>query len=128
MMNFDYTKDTNKSFDEAVDAVQKEIADAGLKVLVVHDFQKSITSAGFEMEPLKMVEFCSPKFANKFLKADIKIGLCMPCKINVHIKDKRTYISAMRPVVLEEFFKEANLDGAPEEIDGIIRNIVDKSA
>jgi uncharacterized protein (DUF302 family) len=126
-MNFDYTKETKKDFEDAVRSVKEEVASAGLKVLVVHDFQKSISGAGFEMEPFNMIEFCSPKFANSFLNADIKIGLCMPCKINVYMKAGVIYVSAMRPIILKEFFPKANLSESSEEIDGIIRSIVDKS-
>src|SRR3989344_574059 len=86
-MEFDYTIITTKTFNEAVQSVQDEIAKAGMRVLYVHDVQKTLGEKGFKREPFKIIEFCSAKFANEFLSADIKIGLCMPCKINVYTKD-----------------------------------------
>src|SRR3989338_1079388 len=103
-MEFDYTITTAKKIDQAVESVQDEIAKAGMRVLYVHDVQKTLGEKGFQREPFKIVEFCNAKFANEFLNIDIKIGLCLPCKINVYTKDGQTFISGMRPVILSQFF------------------------
>ena len=62
-----------------------------------------------------------------FLNIDMKIGLCIPCKINVYIKDRQTVISGMRPIVLPHFFPEADFGDRPKEIDKIIQNIIDNA-
>ena len=136
-MEFDYTITTEKSFDEAVQSVQEEIAKVGMRVLYVHNVQKTLGEKGFEREPFKIIEFCSAKFANEFLNKDIKLGLCLPCKINVYVKDgpasalasagKQTFISGMRPIILPQFFPETDLGGRPEEIDQIIQNIINNA-
>jgi len=126
-MDFDYTIITTKNFDEATQSVQDEVGKAGMRVLYVHDTQKTLAEKGFEIEPFKIIEICNAKYANAFLKADIKLGLCMPCKINVYVKDGETVISGMRPVVLPQFFPNADLKNMPQEVDQIIRNIIDSS-
>ncbi|KKR86984.1 MAG: hypothetical protein UU34_C0008G0008 [Candidatus Curtissbacteria bacterium GW2011_GWA1_41_11] len=126
-MDFDYTVTTEKSFDEAVKAVEKETKNAGFRVLYIHDVTATLQEKGFEIEPFKIVEICNAKSAYTVLKADIKIGLCLPCKINVYRKDGKTYISGMRPVILSQFFPKANLGNLPVEVDEIIRGIIDKS-
>ena len=126
-MEFDYTIITAKPFDKAVQDVQDEIAKAGMRVLYVHDVQKTLAEKSFEREPFKIVEFCNAKFANEFLNKDIKIGLCLPCKINVYVKDEQTFISGMRPIVLPQFFPEADLGERPKEIDQIIQNIINNA-
>ena len=126
-MKFDYTAETNKSFDQAVSAVETETVKAGFKVLYIHDVQKTIGVKGFKIEPLKIIEVCNAKSAYTVLQADIKIGLCLPCKINVYIKDGKTFISGMRPVILPQFFPEAKLGKLPEEVDKVIRRIIDSS-
>ncbi|MBI5220808.1 MAG: DUF302 domain-containing protein [Candidatus Liptonbacteria bacterium] len=129
-MEFDYTLTTTKTFDEAVQSVQDEIAKAGMRVLYIHDVQKTLGEKGFLQEPFKIVEFCNAKLANEFLNIDVKIGLCLPCKINVYVKadksaGKQTIISGMRPIVLPQFFPQADLGERPKEVDQIIRNIID---
>ena len=56
-MEFDYTISTDKNFDEAVKRVQEEIAKAGMRVLYVHDVQKTLGEKGFDREPFKIIEF-----------------------------------------------------------------------
>ena len=126
-MDFDYTVTTKKSFDEAVTSVEKETKNVGFKVLHIHDVTATLKEKGFEIEPFKIIEVCNAKSAYAVLQADMKIGLCLPCKINVYLKDGKTYISGMRPVILPQFFPQANLGNLPVEVDEIIRGIVDNS-
>lgn len=126
-MDFDYTKTTEKHFDDAVKSVEEEIAKSGMRVLHIHDVQENLEEKGFEREPFKIIEFCNAKYANDFLNADVKIGLCMPCKINVYIKDGKTFISGMRPIVLPQFFPEADLGNKPQEIDRKVQDIIDNA-
>ncbi|MEK7501311.1 MAG: DUF302 domain-containing protein [Patescibacteria group bacterium] len=126
-MEFDYTTITTKTFDEAVQSVQEEITKSSMRVLYVHDVQETLGEKGFGREPFKIVEFCNAKFANEFLNKDIKIGLCLPCKINVYTKDRQTFISGMRPIVLSQFFPQADLGERPKEIDQIIHNIINNA-
>jgi len=126
-MEFDYTVATTKDFDSAVENVEREIAETGMRVLYVHDVRKTLAEKGFEREPFKIVEFCNAKYASEFLDADIKIGLCLPCKINIYVKGGQTFISGMRPIILPQFFPNTDLGAKPEEIDRIIRNIIDNA-
>ena len=126
-MEFDYTIKTEKSFGEAVAAVEQETKKAGFRVLYIHDVSTTLKEKGFEFKPFKIIEICNAKSAYTVLQADIKIGLCLPCKINVYQKDGKTYISGMRPVILPQFFPQANLGNLPAEVDEIIRGIIDRS-
>ena len=126
-MDFDYTITTEKSFDEAVKEVEQETKNAGFKVLYIHNVTATLKEKGFEIEPFRIIEICNAKSAYAVLKADIKIGLCLPCKINVYQKDGKIYISGMRPVILSQFFPKADLGNLPEEVDEIIRGIIDRS-
>ena len=49
-MEFDYTTTTTKTFDTAAQSVQNEIAKAGMRVLYVHDVQKTLAEKGFKRE------------------------------------------------------------------------------
>jgi len=127
MNNFDYTVSTKKSFDEAVESVEEETKNAGFRVLHIHDVTATLTEKNFQIEPFKIIEICNAKSAYTVLQADIKIGLCLPCKINVYIKNRQTFISGMRPIILSQFFPKANLGNLPKEIDQIIQNIINKA-
>ncbi len=126
-MEFDYTTTTQKDFDLAVSTIEAEIAKAGFRVLYVHDVAKTLSEKDLVIEPMKIVEFCNAKSAYQVLKADPKIGLCLPCKILVYVKDGSTIISGMRPIVLPQFFPNAQLGTLPEEIDALIKVIIDNA-
>ncbi len=126
-MDFDYTVNTKKSFNEAANVVEQESKNAGFRVLYIHDVAATLKEKGFHIEPFKIIEICNAKSAYAVLQADVKIGLCLPCKINVYQKKGETYISGMRPVILSQFFPEANLGNLPTEVDKVIRGIIDKS-
>lgn len=126
-MGFDYTVTTEKSFEETVKAIEQEAKNAQFRVLYIHDVKATLAGKNFKIEPLKIIEICNARSAYTVLQADIKIGLMLPCKINVYQKNGKTYISGMRPVILPQFFPKASLGSLPKEIDGIIREIIDKS-
>jgi len=126
-MNFDYTVSTKKSFDEAVGSVEKETKKVGFRVLYIHDVAVTLAEKNFQIKPFKIIEICNAKSAYAVIQADIKIGLCLPCKINVYVKDGQTFISGMRPIILSQFFPQANLGDLPKEIDKIIQNIINNS-
>ena len=126
-MDFDYTLTTEKTFDEAVKAVEGETKTAGFRVLYIHDVTATLKDKGFKIEPFKIIEICNAKSAYTVLQADIKIGLCLPCKINVYQKNGKAYISGMRPVILPQFFTKANLGDLPAEVDAVIKGIIDRS-
>jgi len=126
-MEFDYTVTTEKPFAEAVASVEQETKNAGFRVLYIHDVTGTLKEKGFEIEPFKIIEICNAKSAYTVLRADIKIGLCLPCKINVYQKDGQIFISGMRPNILPQFFPNANLGNLPAEIDEVIRGIIESS-
>ncbi len=126
-MEFDYTVATSKDFATAVEIVEKEIAKAGMRVLHVHDVRATLAEKGFARESFKIIEFCNAKYASAFLEADVKIGLCMPCKINVYTKDGETFISGMRPLILTQFFPNVNLGNKPAEVDAIVQSIINRA-
>ncbi len=126
-LEFDYTVVTDMGFDAAVVAVRKATEAKGWSVLHVHDIKEILAVKGFEREPLKLIEICKGLYGSRMLEADIKISLCMPCKINVYVIDGKTFISGMRPIVLPQFFPDADLGGLPDEIDGELKEIIDKA-
>ena len=126
-MDFDYTVTTKKSFEKAVKAVEQYTKEAGFRVLHIHDVKATLKEKDFDIEPFKIIEICNARSAYAVLQADMKIGLCLPCKINVYEKGGQTFISGMRPVILSQFFPQANLGTLPTEVDLIIRGVIDKS-
>lgn len=126
-MNFDYTVTTEKDFDDAVLSLEQETKRIGFRVLHIHDVTTTLKEKGFDIDPFKIIEICNAKSAYTVLQADIKIGLCLPCKINVYVKEGKTFISGMRPITLYQFFPDASLGTLPEVIDITMKTIIENS-
>jgi len=105
-----------------VKSVLEAIKKRGLRVLHIHDISVMLANAGFSIEPLSIVEFCSEKFASELLRTDVKLSLMMPCKISIYVKDGKTYISALRPSAIGDFYSE--LTDAAEQEDALNLGIV----
>ena len=119
---------TEQSFGDAVQAVEAAITTAGMQVLHIHDVQETLAKRGFQREPFKIVEFCNAQFANDFLKLDIRVGLCLPCKINVYTDQGQTWIAGLRPTILPLVFPDVPFGEKLGEIDQIIQRIVTSAA
>ena len=124
-MEFAYTTTSHKPFDEVERAVRDAAAAQGLRVLYVHDVQRTFAEKGIAREPYKIIEVCNVKYANQALTADPLIGLMMPCKINVFVEQGATKIGLLLPSLLAEFFPQAKLDGMARELETLLRGIVD---
>ena len=125
-MQLGYTCETHKGFDEAVTQIQERTAARGFRVLYVHDVQATLADKGLQRAPFKIIEICNAKFANRVLDINEDVGLFLPCKINVYTKSGKTIISAIRPAMIGDFFKNKELKEVADEVDAIVRSIVDE--
>lgn len=123
--DFSYTVTTARDFEAAVKAVEEATAAQGMKVQHVHDVQATLRSKGYDSDPLKIIEICNARYAHEVLAKDVLVSLMMPCKINVYVRDGKTYISALRPTMLAQFFPNARLEEVAREVDTKIRTIVE---
>jgi len=127
MESLDYTVETKKSFDEAVEAVQAKSREKSFGILHVHDVQATLAAKGFQRGPLKIIEICHPKHAHDVLEKDVKISLMLPCPISVYVENGKTYISALRPRLMGGFYPHAHIEAVAETVDRAITAIVDEA-
>lgn len=126
-MEFDFEMgvESGKSFDDAVAAVEQATADAGFRVLHVHDVQATLAEKGFERGPMKIVEVCNSRYAHKVLEADPRISLMLPCRVVVWTEGGVTKVSTVKPSMIATFYPEAGIDDTAGEVEGVLRGIVE---
>lgn len=127
MEKFDYTVETTKSVDEAVAAIESRAQEKGFRVLHIHDVQATLAAKGFPIEPMKIVEVCNAKFASQVLAKDKKISVMLPCPISVFVEADKTYISALKPRVIVDYYPDANIESIATEVERIVMNLVDET-
>ena len=98
----------------------------GMRVLHIHDVAETLREKGLSGCRLKSSSFVAQNSPTSFWIKTSK-STCLPCKINVYTKDRQTFISGMRPIILSQFFPQADLGERPQEIDHIIQNIINNA-
>jgi uncharacterized protein (DUF302 family) len=127
-MELDYTVETAKPFDEAVQAVADAAAANGFRVQYVHDVTATLAEKGFEREPMAIVEMCNARYAHDVLARDPKIALMLPCPVLVYEESSKVFISTMRPSLIADFFPDAALEDVAGEVEDFMVRIVDLAA
>ena len=127
MEKLDYTMETTKSVDEAVADIETKAQENSFRVLHVHDVKATLAAKGFEIEPMKIVEVCNAKFASQVLAKDKKISLMLPCPVSVFVEAGKTYISALKPRVIADFYPNAEVESIATEVERIVLNLVDET-
>lgn len=127
MKSFDHTVTTDKSFDGAVQDIERKSAEHGFRVLHTHDVAATLAEKGFQREPLKIIEICNAKYASQVLNKDVKISLMLPCPISVYVKEGMTYVSTMLPTSIVDFFPDAGIEDLAAEVENIVLKIIDEA-
>jgi uncharacterized protein (DUF302 family) len=127
MKSFEYTVETQKSFDDAVHAVQARAAENGFRVLHTHDVAATLNEKGFPCGPLNILEVCNARYASEVIQQDIRAALMLPCPITVYVRNGKTCISALLPTSMAEFLPHAAIHSVAEAVEGHIRKIVDEA-
>ena len=127
MKTFEKTISTNKSFDDAVAAVEKKTAEKGFRVLYTHDVAATLAEKGFAREPLKIIEVCNAKYASQVLDKDVKLALMLPCPISVYVQDGKTHISTLLPTSIVEFFPKAGIEKIAAEVEKAVLGIIEEA-
>ena len=127
MKTFEHTVTTERSFDEAVTAIEKKTGEKGFRVLHTHDVAATLAEKGFKRQPLKIIEICNAKYANQVLEKDVKLSLMLPCPISVYVERGKTHISTLLPSSIVEFFPHASIESLASEVEEIVLKIVEES-
>jgi uncharacterized protein (DUF302 family) len=127
MRTFERTVTTEKSFDEAVAAVEQKATEKGFRVLHTHDVAATLAEKGFSRDPLKIVEICNARYASEVLAKDVRISLMLPCPISVYVEGGATHISTMLPTAISDFFPEAGIADQAAQVERIVLEIVEAS-
>jgi uncharacterized protein (DUF302 family) len=127
MKNFQYTVNSNKPFEAAVSAVEQKTSEKGFRVLRTHDVAATLAEKGFTRDPLTIIEICNARYANEALNKDVSVALMLPCPIAVYSKDGTTFLSAMRPSALADFYPDSGIEDIAAAVEKTVLEIVNEA-
>lgn len=128
MKAFERTLEANGQFDAVVANVEGKAAEKGFRVLYTHDVASTLAEKGFAREPLKIVEICNARYASIVLEKDVRISLMLPCPISVYVQGGKTFISAMLPTAIGDFYPEAGIEDIAKEVEKAVIAIIEEAA
>ncbi len=126
-----YQVSTQKSVDEAVDAVGQLLKKYQFGVLWDLDINEKLTEKGLDPEPaFRILEVCSAPRAKKALSTNQIAGYFLPCKVLVY-QDRqsgKTHIGYAKPDELIELLGDDRLNELAVEVNQLLKQAVDEAA
>lgn len=125
---FNYTVETLKNRDEAVQALEENLKSEKFGVLWNFDLTAKLQEKGTDFDtPFTVLEVCNPEEANKVLSEDLMVGYFLPCKIVIYEEEGTTKIGMPRPTALTDMVQNDSIKKIAVEIENRLISCIDQS-
>ncbi|WP_082232307.1 DUF302 domain-containing protein [Halobacillus massiliensis] len=125
---FDYTVETSKNMNDAVDSLTQELKDKQFGVLWTFDIKDKLQEKGLDFnKEYKVLEVCNPKEAQKVLTENQMAGYFLPCKMVVYEDGGKTKIGMPRPTSLISMVNDEKLETIAQDIEERLIDCMDKA-
>ncbi|MDZ7724376.1 MAG: DUF302 domain-containing protein [candidate division KSB1 bacterium] len=125
-MNYYFSAQIDKSFDEALDDVKEALKKEGFGVLTEIDVKETMKKKlDVEFRNYRILGACNPPFAHKALQAEDKIGTMLPCNVIVQEQNSRVEVAAIDPVALMQAVENPGLADVAEEIQKKLKTVIE---
>lgn len=125
---FDYTVETSKSMDEAVQAIETSLKKEHFGVLWNLDLQAKLREKGVDFDtPYRVLEVCNPKEAQRVLSENLLVGYFLPCKIVIYQEKGMTKIGLPKPTSLIQMIQNDKLQEIAADIEHRLISSIDEA-
>lgn len=128
-MTFHYTVESDKSLEDAMATVEKNLQAIQFGVLWQTNITQNLKNKGLTkiQNAYHVMEVCSPFEAEKVLSHNPNAHYFLPCKITVFERNGKTHIGLPRPTVLMEPLNDPELMNIVQNIEENLIEVLDKS-
>lgn len=122
-----YVVETNKSFDEAVEALEAEVPNHKFGVQHIHNIANTLRTKGVDFkEECKVFEICNPVYADKIMNVDMVLNTALPCRVSVYTENGVVKIGMIKPSeMFATLTEKTEAIDITKEIDPIIIKMID---
>ena len=123
-----FTTVLNISYEDAISKATDALKEEGYGILTEIDVKATLKKKlDVDFRKYVILGACNPPYAYRTLKADLDVGLLLPCNVIVYeTDDKKACISAINPISALEVIKNEELRKIAEEVTSKLRRVVDK--
>jgi uncharacterized protein (DUF302 family) len=126
-MNYGISKQTDYSFDEAINKVTEELKKEGFGVLTTIDMKETLKNKiGADVERYTILGACNPNFAYQAIQLEQELGLLLPCNVIVYEKDGKVHVSAMNPELMSSVTNNEALGDLSKEVKKILETVLSR--
>lgn len=127
-MSVVYEVKTDKSLDEAIQAVEENLKENSFGILWQMNFKETLEGKGLEFEEdFVVLEVCNPQQAKAVLEVNSHVGYVLPCKMVVRTDKGQTYIGMTNPQALIGLFDQPELDEVAEKVAETLKKAINAS-
>lgn len=127
-MDFHYSVVTDKTVDEAVQALEASLQAHKFGVLWQLDLPAKLQEKGVDYTtPYRVLEVCNPHEAKKVLTQNPLVGYFLPCKVVVYESDGKTHIGLPKPSVLMDVIGDPALAGIADGVETSLIKAIDEA-
>ena len=127
-MDYTISKNIDRGFDEAVQAVTDALKEEGFGVITEVDLKDKLKEKlGIDFRNYKILGACNPAMAHKAIELEDRIGVMLPCNVLVQEKDGgKVEISAINPLSSIGATGNEQLQSVASEVSERLRAAVEK--
>ena len=115
---FDFTVDTDKNPEEAIQSLEVSLKEEKFGVLWKFDIKEKLQEKGLDFnKEFKVLEVCNPHEAQRILNENQMAGYFLPCKIVVYEDHGKTKIGMPKPSALISLLNDPQLQGFAKDIE-----------
>ncbi len=122
--------ETDKSVDQAVEALTEAITERKFGVLHVHNLHKTLNSKGVPFDQqCQVLEVCNPLQAAKVLEDDMDMNMALPCRVSVYQKGGKTLIGMISPKAMLATLSDSKaLQDVAEHVEQVLTEAIKAAA
>jgi uncharacterized protein (DUF302 family) len=124
-----YIVESNKSFKQAVIALESSVANNGFGLMHIHDLGATLRKKGVAFnEECQVFEVCNPIQAAKVLSTDMRLNMALPCRISIYTEQGHTKIGFIKPqTMLSSPSQDPALVEIGKEVEAKMIKMVDEA-
>jgi uncharacterized protein (DUF302 family) len=124
-----YEVATRKPLEEIGKGLEESAARHKFGIITVHNLKETMAKKGVEFAGECMIyEVCNPHQAKKVLEQNGAVSTALPCRISVYRSGEEYKIATLLPTQLMTMFGNPGLAGVAEEVETVVKAMIDESA